>query len=139
MPVYANSDQLYQNLKVLFNRIQAQDPASNQSLLAARIVIRILCTQPAGEVWIDGRRPPVQISYQRSALRPDLDVELSADTLHQILLAELPLRKALGSGQMKVRGPLWKLPALEGILHRGQAMYSQVLREFGPDGYQTRE
>jgi hypothetical protein len=66
-----------------------------------------------------------------SALRPQLDVELTADSLHRILLKELSLRKALGSGAMKVRGPVWRTVALEEILHHGQDLYPQVLHETG--------
>jgi hypothetical protein len=72
---------------------------------------------------------PVQIHYGSSPKKPDLDVDLTADALHQILLGELRLRKALGSGAMKVKGPFWKSFALEEILHHGQALYPQVIRD----------
>jgi len=40
--------------------------------------------------------------------RPDLEAELACDVLHQILMGTLPFGKALGNGQMKVRGAMLK-------------------------------
>lgn len=130
MPVYTHTDQLYSSLRLLFGRIQ-RDPDATRLVADARMVIRLRCNAPVAEVVINGRLLPVKISYGATALRPDLDVALSADALHRILLAELPLRKAIGSGQMKVRGPILKTYALESVLHSGQALYPQVLRELG--------
>jgi hypothetical protein len=131
MPIYTTSEELYTSLKLLFDRIQEQSPAATRAVQASRLAIRLACTHPAAQVLIDGRMSPVQIRYGSSPLRPDLDVDLTADALHQILLGELRLRKALGSGVMKVKGPVWKTFALEEILHHGQTLYPQVIQELG--------
>jgi hypothetical protein len=133
MPVFQNSEQLYSILELLFDKIK-QQPAAAQSLQASRLIIRLSCKNPEAAVVINSRSQPIQVSYGPSTLRPDLDVDLTADALHQILLAEMPLRKALASGQMKVRGPIWKTPALEAILHRGQDYYPQIARDHGLNG-----
>lgn len=135
MPVYANSAQLYGSLSLLFDQIKEKDPGALRSLQASRLLIRLRCTLPGAEVLINGRQSPVQIRYGVSGERADLDVTLPADTLHLVLLAELPLRKAIASGQMRVRGPIFKTFALEEILHHGQALYPQVLREQGLNGH----
>jgi hypothetical protein len=133
MPVYQNSEHLYENMKLLFGQIQALGPQEMQSVTKANLVIRFRLASPAAEVVINGRRSPLQVTYGPTQLRPDLDVDLSADAFHQILLATLPLRKALASGKMKVRGPVHKTIALEDILHHGQAIYPQLVREQGLD------
>lgn len=133
MPVYKDSDQLYTNLKLLFERINNQDASAVRSVEKSRLSIRLRCTQPTAEVFINGRTKPVQITYGQSMKRPDLDVEMSADALHHILLADLPLGKALSSGQMKVHGPILKSIALQDIFHQGQAFYPQILKEQGMD------
>lgn len=63
------------------------------------------------------------------ALRPELDVELAADTFHRILLGELSLLKALGSGLLKVKGPIWKTNALGELFQQGKSCYPSILRE----------
>ena len=134
MPVYQDTQQLYGSLRGLFDRIKSQDGESTRALTTSRLIIRLRCTQPEAEVTINGRQNPLRIDYGVSPLRPDLDVTLTADALHAILLAELPLGKAIASREMKVRGPLMKAFVLEEILHLGQALYPQVLVEQGLDG-----
>ncbi len=134
MAEFSSSEQLYQVLRTLFGRIAAFAPGAAQPAGQSRLVIRLQCTQPEASVVINGRKLPPEITYGKTLLRPDLDVELTADALHHILLADLPLRKALSSGQMKVRGQILKTYALEFILHQGQEVYPQIAREMGLNG-----
>ncbi len=131
MPIYTSSEQLVQTLKILFSKVDEQSATATKSLLAARMAIGLRCSEPAAQVLINGRSKAVQISYDPFQLRPDLDVQLTADALHYILLGELPLRKAIGRGLMKVKGPVLKIFPLEEILHAGQALYPQLAREQG--------
>ena len=139
MPVFANSTQLNSCLKALFTRVGEENPDATRQVSASHLVIRLRVISPEAEMVINGRRNPAQITYGASSLRPDLDVQLSADALHAILLAELPLGKALASGQMKVRGPVLKSFVMEDVFHSGQAIYPQILREQGVDGFQPGE
>lgn len=130
MPVFESTEKLTSALRLLFGRIGAQVDTA-QAIQSARLAIRFNLSQPDAQVLIDGRKKPAAILYGPSPLKPDLEVELSADALHKILLRELRLSKALGSGVMRVRGPVWKTFALEAILHSGQDLYPDVLQELG--------
>jgi hypothetical protein len=84
-------------------------------------------------VVINGRERVPRVSYGGNGtnpLRPDLEVSLSAETLHQILTGELRLSKALGQGVMRVRGNVLKGKVLEDLFHQGQAIYPQILFEW---------
>jgi hypothetical protein len=131
MPFYADSDQLYTSLKALFTHIGNEAPEGVAALQTQKLVIRLRCTAPAVQVTVNGRIRPPQVAYGPSTLRPDLDAELAADTLHRILLQEVSIRKAIGDGLIKVRGPIWKTQALVDLLRAGRAFYPQVLREQG--------
>ena len=131
MPFFSNSDQLYACTKTLFGRIEAEQPAAGDAILASRLVIRLRCIEPDAEFTINGRQRPLQVSWGPSSLRPTLDIELPADTLHGIMLGELSLKTALGNGVLKVRGPVWKATALADLFERGQTLYPQVLEEQG--------
>ncbi len=131
MPFYDSSEQLYQVLKLLFSRISAQNPEATQAVNRARLIIRFKISSPQAELLINGKRNPAEIIYGPSNTRPDIVVDITADGLHNILLGELRLRKALGSGQMKVKGPVWKSFVLEDIFHQGQTIYPEILREKG--------
>jgi hypothetical protein len=66
-----------------------------------------------------------------NSVNPDLDVKLAADTLHQILLGQLSLTKALGSKQLVPTGPVWKTMVLADLFQQAKTIYPQVLREQG--------
>ena len=129
MTTFADIDQFYTVTRALFARIERDDPGAADAILASRLVIRLRISDPAAEIMIDGRKRPVQTTFGPSSLRPTLDIELAADTLHRIMLGELSMTKALANGQLKVRGPVWKAMALADLFRRGQALYPAVLRE----------
>ena len=131
MTIYRDSDQLYSTLRLLFDQVGQTSDQVGQTLSKSRLIIRLWLTSPPAEILLDGRKNPPQVIYGASTLKPDLDIELSANALHFILLGELTLGRALSTGQLKVRGPVWKSFILEEIFHRGQALYPQVIQEIG--------
>lgn len=125
----ANNDPLIRPLRRLFERMAAETPEATRAVSSSRLIIRLKLHTPEAEILINGRRHPAQVSYGPTSTRADLDIDLPADGLHKILLRELSLKQALVSGQMRVRGPIFKTFALEELFHRGQALYPEVLRE----------
>jgi hypothetical protein len=126
MPVYQNPEQLYLNMQQLFDQLASKDGSAAEAVANSRLMIRLHTYAPEAEILINGRKNPVDITYGASKLRPDLDFLLSADALHYILLGELSLKRALTSGQLKVRGPAFKSFVLEGIFRQGQELYPQI-------------
>jgi hypothetical protein len=131
MPFYATAEQLYGCAQFLFQRILAEDPRAADAVLASRLLIAIRCYDPLADIIINGRRRPLETTFGSSPGRPDLEVQLAGDTLHQILLGRLTVKKALASGLLKARGPVWKTSALAELFERGQALYPSVLRQHG--------
>lgn len=129
MSFYANSEQVYACMGTLFERVLHERPQVAQAILTLRLVIRLRCTSPAADFTVNGRQHPVQATCGPSPLRPDLDISLSADTLHAILMDQLSIKKALAGGQLRVKGPLWKTGALVELLQQGRAFYPLVLQE----------
>ena len=133
MPVYSDSDQLYNCLKMLFARIGDDDPEASNTIASALVIMRMRVREPDAEVLIDGRVNPVRVSYGPAKLRPDLDLEITADTLHYLLLGQMNYAKALGSGTLKFRGPVHKSFVMERIFRRGQVVYPEILRSCNQD------
>ena len=129
MAAYVDTNQLYDCTRALFARIEAQDPRAADAILASRLVIRVRCTDPDAEFTLNGRQRPLQTTFGPSSLRPTLDIALSADTLHRIMLGELSLKTALANGKLAVRGPVWKAMALADLFRHSQVLYPQVLKE----------
>ena len=131
MAVYVDSEQLYTYVEALFALISEKNPGAADAVLASRLVIRLRCTEPDAEITLNGRRRPLETTFGPTPLRPTLDIELAADTLHAIMLDELGIKKALAGGLLEVRGPVWKAKALADLFHQGQELYLQVLQERG--------
>lgn len=131
MIFYEDAPQLYGCLQGLFGRLEAEAPQAVEPLLKSRLLVRLHLSQPPAEVTIDARKRPLHIVYGPNGLRPELDVALTADTLHRILLGELSLTKALGRKDVKPRGPAWKTMAMADLFRQAQRLYPQVLREEG--------
>jgi len=131
MPFYHDTKQLYAVLQALFARIGQNSPHAADGILKARLVIRLRTSEPEGVIVLDGRQPPLKSTFGPSALHPELDIQISADTLHHILLGELQLGKALSGGLLKVKGPIFKTLPLSELFHQGQRYYPDVLRELG--------
>ena len=131
MPVYANDAQLYECFQNLFGVIQRQEPGAADALLKSSLAISFLCSAPAATITIDARKRPLQLSYGPTSLKPTIEVSLSSDVLHCLLLGEMRLTKAIGSDKMNLKGPVWKAMTLADVFHHAQRFYPQVLRENG--------
>ncbi|MDX1414823.1 MAG: SCP2 sterol-binding domain-containing protein [Candidatus Promineifilaceae bacterium] len=132
MPIYATDQQLYSCFKALFGRIEKEDREAEQELLKSKMSIRFRCSEPTADILIDAENKPLQIVYGSHSKKPTLDIALSADTLHEILLGNLKLSKALGSKRLKPKGPVWKSFALEPLLHQAQKVYPEILKACNP-------
>jgi len=131
MPFYSDTELLYSATRVLFARISQGDSHAADGVLKARMVIRMRTSDPEGELVLDGRQPPLKTSFGSTTLRPELDIQMAADTLHRILLGELALGKAFSGGLLKIKGPILKTLPLADLFHQGQRYYPDVLRELG--------
>ena len=131
MAVYENSEQFYAVAEVLFDRVQEENPDAADSVMEARLLIRFKCTNPNAEILINGRRRPASISFGSNRVRPEVDAHMETDVLHQILLGELGLAKALSNKKVKLRGPAWKALAVAELFHQCQDLYPQILKEQG--------
>lgn len=134
MPIYANDAQLYSCFQTLFGIIEEKVPKAADTLLKSAMTIKFNCSAPTAFITINARKAPVQLLYGSTEAKPTIEVVLTADTLHCLLLGELRLTKALGSELMVCKGPVWKTLSLADIFRNAQRFYPDVLRDNGlPD------
>lgn len=131
MAVFTDTAQFLVVMQALFTRMEAEDPRSADGLLKKKLCILLRCSDPVAEMVFDGRKRPLSITYNANGTRPDLDVAVTGDALHHILMGELRLSKAIGSKQLKPNGPLWKVTPLVDLFHQVQKIYPDVAREQG--------
>lgn len=131
MPIYHSEAQLYSCLRALFDLIETQEPTATNALLKASLAITFTCSAPAASLTIDARKAPVNLAYGPSAVRPTIEVGLTTDTLHCLLLGEMRLAKAIGSDLLDLKGPVWKTLSLADVFHHAQRFYPLILQERG--------
>jgi hypothetical protein len=131
MPIYSSDAQLYSCFQTLFGIIEQNDPSAAGALLKAALAITFQCTAPAASITIDARQTPVRLLYGATNLKPTVEVKLTADTLHCLLLGEIRLAKAIGSDRVALKGPVWKTLCLANLFHQAQQFYPGVLRDHG--------
>jgi hypothetical protein len=131
MATYTDTEQLYRYVQALFAQIAENDPAAADAILASKMVIRMRCTEPDAEITINGRQRPLETTFGATCLRPTLEIDLSTDTLHAIMLGELKIKQAIADRLLTARGPVWRAGALADLFRQGQALYQQALDEQG--------
>jgi hypothetical protein len=131
MPVYTTDAQLYSCFGTLFSIIERNDSTAADALVKAALVIRFNCSSPPATITINARRDPVEIVFGMTTIKPAIEVSLTADTLHCLLLGEIRLTKAIGSDLLEMKGPVWKTLTLAGVFHHAQRFYPDVLKGNG--------
>lgn len=129
MSFFSSSHQFYITAQALFDQVQAEYPQAAEDIRKVRLLIRFNCSDPEATIMINGRKEPASVTYGENRIRPEVDVGLTADTLHYILLGELGLAKALKTKELKVHGPVRKVLAVTNLFHQCQAIYPRILRE----------
>jgi putative sterol carrier protein len=124
---YANASEFEALFGQLFDRIESDDPDGMDDLVDQEMVIRFRIKQPDVELWIDGRSKPVQTTFGPHDLDATLTAELTADSLHELLLGTLGLASAMLFRKLKVQGSKSKAMKLESLLHTMQAVYPDLV------------
>ena len=126
MSVYISSDQLYSTIQALVAQMLAENPQAGDSMINAKLSVRIHTTEPTAVLFIDGTKRPLEVVYGSTPSKPKLDIKASTDTLHEILLGDLPLMKAIGGKRLRVKGPIFKAKALADLFHHMQKLYPEL-------------
>lgn len=131
MAVYESSEQFYICARILFDRLLSSNHQAAAPVEKAKLLMRFRCSEPPVTFLINGRRRPATVEFGAVKIRPEIDAELSTDTLHLILLGTLTLSKSLSTNALKVRGSVWKVTSLADLFQECQILYPEVLREQG--------
>jgi hypothetical protein len=131
MPVYSSAEQLYATFDLLFKEVQTRDSKAAEKVQKAKVLIRFFLQEPEASIIINGRRNPATITFDDLRIRPEVDVKMSADTFHHIILGEVRLAKSLANSSMKIKGPARKALALADLFKECQDLYPEILRKQG--------
>jgi hypothetical protein len=127
MSLYANADQLYAMMERLFDQLRRDKPSAVEAVAQSRLIIGLRFTDVDGVVLINGRKRPPDTVFGPTPIRADLEVTLTTDALHEILLGNLYLTKAVATRQVSVRGSTWKTLTLADLFYHCQEIYPQIV------------
>ena len=130
MPVFDSTEQLYDVMGALFERIAAT-PEIADELLEGKMVVRFHWKEPDGQATIDLRRPPIVYTLGSSDLAPDVEMIQSADVAHRFWLGGLNVPQAIATRKVVSKGSVPKALKLLPAVKPAFDLYREVLREKG--------
>ncbi len=130
MPVFRDTDHLYQVLGALFKQVAA-DSEIAERLLKGNLIVRFRFKDPEGCVTIDLRRPAITYAFGESHLEPDVEMIQSGDVAHQFWLGRLNVARAIATRKVISRGSVPKALALLPAVKPAFKIYHQVLGDLG--------
>ncbi|HMN27989.1 MAG TPA: SCP2 sterol-binding domain-containing protein [Caldilineaceae bacterium] len=128
MAVFRSSEKLYQVLHRVFEQVSA-DPAQIAVFTQSNLVIRIRLNDPAAEVLLDGRQPPLEVFFGERPGKANLEISLPADLLHAIWLGQERSSSAFFSGKVKTKGNFMKATQLIELFRECERVYPQIAAE----------
>jgi hypothetical protein len=131
MAFYTDANQIYTVMQALFEHLRHETPNPVDTLVSTRLSIRLVLTNPDAQIMIDARKRPVEIKYGPTNGRVDLELGMTTEQLHLILLDEYSIKSGFANGELKVRGQVWKALSLADIFIKGRSFYPQVLQDQG--------
>jgi len=131
MPIFPDQDTLYAVMREVFARVADNNPKAFDEMVRARLTVRFRVSQPAGEITIDGKSRPPNMTYGAFNGRPEIELELTGDNLDRLLKHELSATKAVTDGTIKFKGNPLKLRALLEVIKAGSAEYPAVAHKRG--------
>lgn len=128
MPTYHDAQQLYAVLRRVFDTVNERLGAI-ESFTHSNLVIRLRLTEPTAEVLLDGRQPPLEIFFGERPGKADLELEMTADLLHEIWSGQRKLKDAFFEGQIQTRGNVFQAMKLVDLFREVERAYSEIQAE----------
>jgi hypothetical protein len=128
MAIFASDQQLYAVLQRVFEELSAQ-PEKIAPFTHSNLVIRLILSDPAAEVLLDGRQPPLEVFYGPRPGQANLEFSMPADLLHRIWMDEESTSAAFFGGRIKSKGNLLSATHLIDLFRHIEAIYPAIAAE----------
>jgi hypothetical protein len=129
MAKFSDAESLYAVMRDMFARVAEVNPKAFDEMIKARLTVRFKVNTPNAEITVDGKTRPPKITYGPFTGRPDIDLDLTGDTLDKLLSHQISATKAVTDVTIKFIGNPLKLKALLEVIKAGNAVYGDVLKQ----------
>ena len=125
MAIFSSEEQLYEVLQSVFDQLKTT-PEKIAPFTSSNLVIRILLTDPAAEVLLDGRQPPLEVFFGPRPGQANLEFSMPADLLHRIWMDEESTSAAFFGGRIKSKGSLLRATHLIELFRHVEEIYPAI-------------
>ena len=129
MAVFADEQQFYTVMQRVFDTL-AEEPAQLDAFTRSNLVIRLRVSEPAAEVLLDGRQPPLEVFFGPRPGDANLEVAMPADLLHALWMGDESTSQAFFGGRIKTRGNLMRATYLVDLFREAERVYPAIAAEF---------
>lgn len=129
MAVFESEEQFYAAMQAVFAAI-SQTPEHIDTFTRSNLVIRMNFTNPAAEILVDGRQPPLEVFYGTRPGNADIEVGLDAELLHRIWLGQASASQSFFSGAIQTQGNVMRAMPLMDLFRACERVYPQVVESF---------
>jgi hypothetical protein len=132
MPYFKDADDVYATLG-RFLREMAADPELEPALKRAETSFQLRLRQPDSVVTVSAPQAerPAQVDLGDTSIRPEVVLQLDADTAHRFWLGDVNVAVALARGDIRARGPVAKILKIVPLVKPGFPRYRRQLEADG--------
>lgn len=130
MPVYPDAASFYDVMEALFEQLMARSETLTM-LANSPMVVCLQVSEPEAILTLDSRASPPGYIFGSTAEPVDIQLQMTADTLHRIWMDDVRLLTAFMAGEVQVTGDVFKAMHLTGLFRQVEVLYPKVLREKG--------
>ena len=134
MALFESSDKFEQVIAGFF-RFVAEVPEIADKLLASKLVIRFIYTEPDVVVVVDCSGEQIEVRPGDNETHAEVEMSMKADIAHQFWFGKVNLTRALTRRDMIAKGPIPKILKLLPAIKPAYALYPTYLEENGYSEY----
>jgi len=127
MPVFENTEKMYEVLGTLFNTLMENEDVALK-FHESQITIQFKIHDPEGQIWLD---PNGGVFCGATDLKPTITMSLSGDSCHLFWLKKLTMPVALAKRKIKAKGPIPKVLKLLPMLKPAYEAYPEIAAKYG--------
>ena len=130
MPVFKDTDHMYEILGQLFNKL-LEDETVSKRFNDDDINVQFVINDPDGEIWLLHGDDKPSLSLGKTDAEGDIIMWLAGDDCHAFWLQKLKLPVALAKRKVKAKGPMGKILGLLPLLKPAYEAYPKICEDNG--------
>ena len=131
MGVYSSSEEMWQVIGTLWERIKA-DPDMSRQLLNSKLIVQFRYRNPEWILTIDcSDGQEMHIINGPGSNKPVIEMSMKSDVAHEFWMGRISVPVAILTGKIVSRGPTPKALALLPVIRPAFPLYPMILEEAG--------